>query len=245
MTEIVKKIKLSLLLITTYPFYKKYSLIVIPVVCSLFGLLIIVLITVPQVFKIVDKNKELGLIKQKQTEYQAKTAALDKIDLDFYKNGLNNLTQALPSDKDIPSAINSILELLSISGLQLTNFSLGPTLAGPGGSESFSVNLEVNGSLEQIKNLINAQNSSDRLLKIVGLSLTNSASTNLQGSIDILVYYAPLDVNPKIAADQKITPLSDEETQLLNQIEQNLNLSGANPGVEIQDAPTGKDDPFN
>lgn len=245
MTEKIKKIKQQLSILTHHPLYIKYSLFVIPSVCSLLALLVIFLVTVPQVFKLIEKNQELEQIKQKHQEYRSKAATLDKIDLDYYKSGLNDVLYILPGEKEIPSAINSILDILSTSGLQLTNFSLGASLPGQNNTESFGVRVDVSGNLEQIKNLINASEKSTRLLKIYGISLTNSGKTHLQASIDILVFYSPLDANTKISPDQKISPLSDTEDQLLSQVKQNIDSRNIIPNDSTQNSPTGKDDPFN
>lgn len=245
MNEYLIKIRQFKIMISRNPLYLKYSVFVIPFVTLLAALIILLLITIPQSFKLVENNQVLAEVKQKKVDYQTKISTLNKVDTEEYKSDLNDVLYHLPTDKDIPSAINSILDVLSSAGLTLTNFSLGSTTPAKNGTESFGVNIDISGNIIQLKNFIDLADKSSRLMKITDLSINNSTGQDIQASIDLMVFYAPLDTSVKTSAEQKITLLTEEDQKLLANIKQNISSVVPITDQTIINTPTGKDDPFN
>jgi Tfp pilus assembly protein PilO len=244
MDQFIKNIRQFQIIAMKNPLYQKYGMFLVPSVTILVCLIILFLITIPQGFKLVDNNQSLEEIRQKKTDYQSKITTLNKVDTNEYKSYLNDVLTILPNDKDIPSAINSVLDVLSSAGLTLTNFSLGTETKDKSGSQNFAVKIEVSGTLDQLKNFIDLSEKSSRLIKIVGLTINTSLNGASQASLDLLVYFAPLD-SAKTSVDQKITLLSEEDKKVLSEIKQNISSITPNNDQTIQSVPTGKDDPFN
>lgn len=244
MNNLIKQLKTQLFILSRNPLYKKYSLYLIPSIVVILAVSILLLLSVPQFFKIGETDKQIKLLQQKQQEYQAKVGVLDKVDLIQYKNWLEDSLYTLPSEKDIPGAITSILQLLATSGLKLDNISLGAETTDKT-SSSFLVKLDLSGTPDQLKSLIAFSDQSPRLIKINGIALNNSSQNSTQASVDILVFYATLDENIKTSADQKVNLVSDNEIELLTQIEKNIeSLKNINEST-FTESPSGKDDPFN
>lgn len=245
MTDSIKRIRQLILTLTRHPLYTKYGLFIIPGVSVLTAILISLLVTLPQIFKLIENNNQLNEIKQTITARQAKIAALEQVDLDEYKNNLDNVLYTLPSDKEIASAMNSVLELLSASALRMDNFTLGNNLPTSSGAEAYVVSLEVSGTIGQVKDLITISSAAPRLIKINGIDLTSSSGGNVQIGLDVLVFYSPLNAL-KTSPDTKITLLTDDEKKLLTQIEERIKPLKNSPSETTSvESPSGKDDPFN
>lgn len=244
MDQLMTRFRQFKVIVTKHPLYIKYGVFLFPIVVLLTGILIILLITIPQTLKLIENNTTIDQIKQKKTAYQEKITTLNKIDATLYKSDLNDVLYILPNEKDIPSAINSVLDLLASSGLTLTNFSLGASLPPQNGVESFGVSIEVTGTLEQLKNLISLSEKSSRLVKIVALKINNS-NTSTQTTVDLQIFYAPLDLTVSLDPDQPISLLTDEEKQTLSNIKQNIATIAPMTEETITNTPTGKEDPFN
>jgi Tfp pilus assembly protein PilO len=245
MNEYLIKIRQLKIVISRNPLYLKYGVFLIPFVTLLVALIILLLITIPQSFKLIENNQVLAEIKQKKVDYQTKISTLNKVDTEEYKANLNDVLYLLPTDKDIPSAINSILDVLSSSGLTLTNFSLGTATPAKNGAESFAVNIDISGNITQLKNFIELTSKSSRLMKITDLSINNSTGQEIQSSIDLIVFYAPLDTSVKTSAEQKISLLTEDDQKLLADIKQYISNVASVSDQTIINTPTGKNDPFN
>ncbi len=244
MDQFIKNIRQLQIVAMKNPLYQKYGIFLIPSITILVCLIILFVVTIPQGYKLVENNQSLEEIRQKKATYKTKITTLNKVDTTEYKTYLNNVLTILPNDKDIPSAINSVLDVLSSAGLTLTNFSLGAETKDKNGSQNFAVNIEISGTLDQLKNFIDLSEKSSRLIKIVGLTINTSLNGATQASLDLLVYFAPLD-SIKTSVDQEITLLSDEDKKILSEIKQNTSSIAPTTEQPIQSVPTGKDDPFN
>ncbi len=246
MDQVLKTFRQYQVIIRRNPLYAKYSLFIIPAITIIISVLILVLVTIPQTFKLIKNNQLVEELKQQKTAYQSKITTLNKVDTTQYKTDLNNVLTILPNEKEIPSAINSILQVISLSGLTLTNFSIGNSGTPINGVENFIVSIDVTGSANQIKELINFADRSSRLIKITSLSLNYGSDGVSQTTIDVLVFYAPLDTSIKTDDSQAITLLSSDDQTLLDKIKQNTqSISSSQTTPPILDSPTGKDDPFN
>ncbi len=244
MNNLIKQLKTQFYIYTSHPLYKKYSIYLIPSVIAILAIGIVSFITIPQFFKIGETNNQIEELKQKQQEYQAKVSVLEKIELNQYKTWLEDILYTLPSEKDIPGAITSILQIISSSGLHLDNISLGTATTDKAGS-SFLVKLDVSGTIDQLKSLVSLSDQSPRLIKINGIALNNSSQNSTQATVDVLVFYAALDENVKTSADQKVNLVSDKEKELIAQIEKNIASLKNVSTTTFTESPSGKDDPFN
>lgn len=246
MDQLLKYFRQYQVILSRNPLYAKYNLFFFPVITIIIALLILFLVTIPQTFKLITNNELLEELKQKKTVSQTKIRTLNEVDTSQYKTDLNDVLTILPNEKEIPSAINSILQLISLSGLTLTNFSIGTNGKPINGVENFIVSIDITGSANQIKDLINFTEQSSRLIKITGLNLNYGSDGVSQTSMDVLVFYAPLDTSIKTDNSQTLTLLSPEDQALLDKIKQNTQtVSSAQTDTPILDGPTGKDDPFN
>ena len=241
MNKLTQQLKLSYSQILHHPLYEKYSIFIIPGLTGIIGSLMFIFLTLPQIFKIIAIETQITEITDEQSVNQDRINTLEKIDLNFYKTSLDNSLIALPNDKDIPGAITSILDLLSNSGLKLDNFAFSPSTLKEAGAESLLVKTDVSGTLDQIKNLISISNSSSRLIKIVGIAFSGGQGDTVQASLDLVVFYTPLDIAS--TQDSKIELINEGENkilQLINENNQKINLN-----APLQDVPSGKSDPFN
>ncbi len=246
MDQLMKKYRQYQVILSKNPLYNKYSVFIIPAITIIIGLAILFFVTIPQFYKLIANNGQIENLNQQKSIYQDKIGTLNKVDVIEYKTDLNNVLSILPIEKDIPSAINSILQVISLSGMTLTNFAIGSNGTPVNGIENFAVNIEVTGTTDQLKNLINSTSRSPRLIKITSLSMNYGAGSAAQMSMDVLVFYAPLDTSVKSNNDQKIELLTSDEKNIIEQIQQIVGSSQSTSVNEpVIDGPTGKDDPFN
>lgn len=230
--------------ITANPLYQSYNLVIVPAISVLLCLLIAALITIPQALKITDTNKKITENKAEQAFYKRKIAELQQIDTELYKKNLDTALVALPSDRDIPSAISDILNLLSSSGLQLYGMTFNQTGGAPG-LESFQIKLDVVGDLSQLKQFIALSKETTRILKIDSIEITSSTSNSqTQANLNILAFYQAIPPSVTVPIDQKVNLFTEVDQAVVDKIRQNTTYTDFSAATASA-VEVGKDDPFN
>lgn len=233
------------IILSKYPSYKKYNVFIIPFVAGLVSLLILIFVTIPQIYRLVEYNKEIDRLLINKEQYQAKIKDLNQIDTDQYKQFLSDILPVLPVEKEIPTAISSMLNQLSSAGLTMTSFSLESGNLVKSGAESFLLKLEVSGSISQIKHLIGLKDQSSRLYQIINYGINNSVTNVSQSNLVVEIFYSPLDTSVKSSPDQKFSALTQEEINLVNRIKLNTQILSVPDTASSSAVKIGKDDPFN
>jgi Tfp pilus assembly protein PilO len=239
------KPKFEFKVLTSNPIYQNYSLIIIPLISILGCIVIAALVTIPQVFKILDTNQKIDETRAEQLFYKTKIANLQRIDTKLYRQNLDTALIALPPDKDIPSAIGDILNLLSGSGLQLLGMSFNQTGQPIGSLENFQTRVDVLGDVNQLKKFIELSQDSSRVLKIDGIEITSSATSDqIQATFNMLAFYQAIPVSVSVPLNQQVNLLTEADRQVLEKVEvysrNRQVIESTASAVEV-----GKADPFN
>ncbi len=224
--------------------FKKYQNIIIPVAAFVFGLLILIFVTVPQVTKYLDEQKNLAQIKKDKNFYIQKANLLKQISTDTYKDNLNSALLALPSDQDIPGAINQILANLEANKLILQGMTFSNKGTPTGDVNNYQISIQVQGNIESLKNFVNSLTSAGRILTLSHLEFSSLGNTKIvQSSMEMATYFQPLP--EKIGGiDQPISLLSSDEQKFISKIRNNQSVSSfAIP--DVAPGAAGKSDPFN
>lgn len=236
-------LKLNFKVVSANPTYQSYSYILIPVISLVLCVLIAILITIPQVIRIFETTKQIDDLKSQQTFFKNKIASLQKVDIPSYRRNLDTALIAMPTDRDIPSAIADVLNLLSTSGLQMLGITFTHGVETIGGIESMQMRLDVLGDYRQLKNFIEISNTSTRILKIDSIEIASSTSTNrVQATLSLLAFFQPIPPNVNLPLTQSVSLFSEEDRRILSQIRLPSSLG---PSEASGSADVGKANPFN
>ncbi len=230
-------------LITKNEIYQKYEVFILPIFSVTISLLLLLFVILPQFQRFFSGNRLVTEANQKYDSLNKKVGTLENINTTVYQNNINTSLIALPADQDIPGAISQIIFILSSSKLQLNSIAITNTLnpLGDGAITDYQVRIEASGDTIGLKNFISKIKESPRLMKVNGIDIVQERLTGkIQVVVTIQVYYQSL---PSSIGDveQPISPPSDKEVQILQQIE---SFSKKTPAVNTSSSTKGKSDPF-
>src|SRR5687768_17267667 len=103
------------------PLYIQYRDYIMPVVSFLISIALIVLVILPQIPQIGATNTQIEEVQAKTDALTQKSSTLESMDEEDYKTYLTTASQVLPSDRNIPNAIDNILRLVNANRLDLTS----------------------------------------------------------------------------------------------------------------------------
>lgn len=227
------------------PIIAKYQPFVIPTLSAIISILILVLVSIPQLFQLLNSFTTLSEISNKDSQLKSKINQLETINQNLYKDNLNTALIALPAEKDIPGAVDQVLIILSNTGLHLDGMAFSN--GGDGGvkTQNFAIKLDINGSKDQLTAFIDKVKIAPRVLKINSIELGSfSQSTGkVQASLNILTFFEPLPSN--VSTDNPTVPLlSQEDLKLISDIKANLGTVPILQPSEQSNIKSGKADPF-
>lgn len=226
------------------PVIQKYQPFVLPVLSVIFCLLLIALVTIPQLLKLLDTFKTLNTITGTQNSLDNKLSALKTINQQDYKTNLDTALIALPSEKDVPGAVDQILIILSGSGLHLDGISFDNSSDKTVPIENYAVRMTVSGDINQLKALFDKTKDSPRIIKINSIETGTGPTNVLAATISLLVFYRPLPAS--VNTDSPTVPLiTDSDIKLLERIKLNASTIPTLSQLDVSAIPTGKSDPFN
>lgn len=234
--------KIDLTFITESIFYKRYKAFVIPVFALFICVVLLVFLVIPSYFQFFKNNQEIKSISEMKNFYLNKLSALKGVNTTDVTEDLNTSLETLPAEKDIPSAITRIFNLISENKLRLDSISFSQATAAAAGSSSYSVNLGITGDVNSIKSFISSVKNIPRLMQVSSVDLTTGTNQSLsQVNIAVLVFYQPLEP-AKVTPDSKFEVLTQQDKENLLKIKEAFSKSRIN--FEIPASEKGKTDPF-
>jgi Tfp pilus assembly protein PilO len=225
------------------PLYVKYKAFVLPSIVGAICLMLIIFLLIPQVIKYFTIQKTINANQSRVRALNNKVQALEKIDLDDYKGKINTALVAVPSDREVPSALGQLLFLVNSSGLKLEAMNISSAVVPAGSLSAYSIKVEVSGELKSVRDLIERIKGAPRIMKIASLELNQSPNNQLRVGLTFNVYFQQ---NAAAIADidKAVSLLSAKEEEILAALTSYAKTVPTTANVEIA-GPTGKEDPFN
>lgn len=233
MIGLIKKIK-------EHPFYVKYQVFILPLVSFVICIALLILVVFPNVMAFSKNNDQINELKAKTDSLKQKISALESVDADLYKKNTSLALTILPSEKNIPEALNQVLLLLSSNRLQLLDISLSSSEQAKQGTQSFGVKVEVSGEESSVRNFILDTKETLRLMGITKIDITGGTNGVYQASVNLDIFYEALPTSLG-SLDQPVTLPSKSELDLLAKAE----AAQATEESDSQSSvPIGKDNLF-
>lgn len=206
------------------PLYQQYRDYIMPVLSFVVSVTLIVLVIFPQIPQIGAINIKIEEIQAKTDSLTQKAGILERVDEDDYKAFLNTASQVLPSDRNIPNAIDNILRLVNANRLDLTAINFSNNSIKSGGLDAFSVKLSLAGNLEGVKAFVDGVKELPRLMKVNTIEIIDSgkpvvgerARPPVSADIELLIFFQP--VLASIGGVE--SPISQPSEQQLAQIQE-------------------------
>lgn len=226
-----------------FEFYKKYRIIIFPVVSSIAGLVLIATIIVPQLLKLVENNSSYIQITEKNSFLETKAQELSSIDSTDLQRKVNISFLALPAYKDLAEVIGLLQKTISQSGFSLVSLQFGKdtTISG---QQAFRVIATVQGASTAFSSLMESVEHSYRPMKINSIEITNPRnSQEIVGTLNIDVFYTSIP-NALGSVEAPLPKLDAKDEEVI------ANLSRVAPRSEINitdfatTSPRGKENPF-
>lgn len=224
------------------PLYIKYKVFIIPASAVLISIFLFVLIVLPQIFNGLSTSKTIVQNEARISSLEKKIGILEGVDLAKYQQDISTALVSIPTNKDIPGVIGQVLYLVSKSKLKLNSMSITPSGSAENGLETYSVNVDVEGDIFEIKDLVNSTDTTPRVIKINGLELSGARGLTIQASISYLTYYQDLITNIG-EVEQEVKGINPEELKILTTISQNIKQVPTISTVGVS-GPKGKTNPF-
>lgn len=232
---------------------KKYEVIiwVFFTTLTIFGLLIGVVYQ--QFMAYVETQTVLQGNRDKLATLQNRVNVLKNTDLAQTTKNYSLVTSALPKEKDLIYSLNQIELLIRQNNLQrqdITFSSASETLPSTEGVklDNFIINLEVTGTLTDIKNFLTSIKDSPRAMRLSNIEMANDrrAPTQYLAAMSVIIIYssAPEGLN----SNQALQELSQTDLQLLSKIEQFVAQTSTlnTPTTSLPaSGNVGKPNPFN
>lgn len=223
--------------------YKKYRAFSVPLFALIIAILLSVLVTIPQIYKLLHTYKTIDELKQKKIFYQKKASDLEAIKVFDYRNDLDTALVALPVEKDIPGVIGEILVSLGGSGMHLGGISLSSSPQVSEKTEEYNISIDAAGTETSLRNFLERVKLAPRLVKLTAINVENASSGSLSTRITFTTFYQALPNNIS-AIDVELPEIGKNDTSTLVDIEAKKRQF---PKVtqEATASAKGKSDPFS
>lgn len=222
--------------------YEKYRLLLVPLIVLISAILISILVTIPQLYKLFNTFKTIAELEEKKLFYQKKASELKSIQVQDYRDDLNTALVALPVEKDIPGVIGEILFSLGGSGMDLSSITFSSSPAESEKVEEYTITIEASGTETGLRNFLERVTLAPRLIKLTKIQVDNGTNNKLNASIAFTTFYRTLPTNiGKI--DDLVPKINQEDTQILADIEAKQKQFPKTT-AETSQITTGKINPF-
>lgn len=223
--------------------YYKYNIYLIPAVVGIVCAGILVFVVIPQTLDYFKERTKIEELFNKIGMLNSKTEELKSVDEEAMKKDFVVALTVLPTDRDVPQAMNVLQGLINRSNLVLksTVYSAGTKNAGKNG---FSFTISVVGSLSSIKNFMSELQNSARVFKVESAELNFQGTGSLvEATMPLTVFYEPA---PKtlITTDGTVPKISDSDQELITNLSQSIHQTETQSTVSATSVPLGKSDPF-
>ncbi len=226
-----------------FKFYNTYKIYIFPTIVTLSSLILIVFVVYPQISKLITNQKLEGELINRSKFLEVKAEALEGLDSTDLSRKVQYALNAYPTDKDFPYAIGLLQNMIAQSGFNINSLSLGTGSSKKTGSESYSVRIELSGSIALLPTLFNNIENSNRLMSINNIEYTLSKdgqSVDLALNIAVLFAAAPQEFG---SIDSPLPELSKKDEDVIAKLARSGNVTiGFQATAPL--GPRGRENPF-
>ncbi|MBI2011551.1 type 4a pilus biogenesis protein PilO [Candidatus Daviesbacteria bacterium] len=224
------------------PGLEKYKFFLFPIIVTVFSVLILIFVIIPQIYNLFNLSSKMDETNKKITSLTQKINNLNQIDRDLYKVYIDQMLIALPFDKDIPQSLSQVQFAAASTNLQIVGLDVANESTAINGALSYSIQLEVIGTLSDLKRFFNRFDEAPRVIRLAGYELTTSKDSSVySGSVKLTTFFSPQPTTLG-AIDTPVEGLSAADITLLTKIEQ---LTEITPIISVTGSTTpGKTNPF-
>lgn len=214
----ILKVQLLALPIFTSPNFAKYRMFFVPLLVVVIASLITLLVTVPQIIKLLKTSQDLKNLEEKKQFYIQKVSELENLNVDDYRKNLDTSLIALPVDKDIPGVMGELLISLSGSGMSLLGISFSNSPPESDKLQEYSILLNVTGSEDNLRNFLERVSVAPRLIKLSSIEISKGSAESFTIALSFATFYQnlPGDIG---AVDDELPKITASDTQFLTDIQ--------------------------
>ncbi len=250
--------------------FKKFTIIIIPIISVLVTTLVIFFILVPWIKDLQTKQEEIEANKLVVSQLINKLNTLNLQDSDKSQNYLLDLELAVPRYPLAPTVMGIIEQTVNDTGLQLnsiqysgiiskvadTNATVNEGLniqkeSDNNESGSIALQLTIQGDYYKIVTLLKTLQETRPLFGVTELKVANSqdnistdnTSVNMQAVLKIQSPFYALSDNLGLETNS-ISDLNKEELDLIGRIQEFKSYLSTNTTPGINEFPMGKENPF-
>lgn len=199
------------------PLVMQYKAFLVPVVIIIICSALLVKVIYPQFQSIFVLHQEATKAKEKLSVLKNNFSLLSELSDSTLDSQLKIVNAALPTNKDFIGIINAISYASSINGVSVGDFTLqiGDLSQQPTDTTKFSsisLNLSVNGNIDDINNFLSALSATLPLSEVTSINLGTFVS-----SVTVNFLYKPLP--PVNYSDSTpIKPIKSASLKLINEL---------------------------
>lgn len=226
--------------------YSKYRLLIWPVVSGIASVVILALVIIPQLLNYLNIRNQISDIISRSGKLEAKAQSLERIDENLSEENLRLAFTVLPADRNVPSAVTILQNLIAQSGLTLKSTSYSAAARGAA-KDSFQLNVTVLGQISGVRKFLISLKDSGRVFQVESISVNFQKNGSMvEAQVPITVFYnASLGKTGDL--DREPPKLSDKEEKMLSDLSRLVSYPGALAGADNATAssvPIGKSNPF-
>lgn len=213
--------------------YEKHKEFIIPVVVIIVCFILLIKFVIPQFQRLFTLSNEAKKDSTRILVLKNNLNVLSTLTDSVLDSQLQIVNFALPTNKDFIGIINAISYASSFAGVSVGEFQLqiGDLSTPPTDTEKFSsisLNLSVEGSIDDVKKFIEVLSTTLPLSEVTSINIGNASS-----SVAINFYYKPF---PPVAYSDSapINPIPEAKLKLINELSNfNYSLSSSFEAIDI------------
>jgi len=211
------------LALTYYNFrYSKYYPVALPLIITSLGLVILVLLIIPQLKNWFSVQEEIEATQARINIMRQNSRILESFDKASVDRDFIVATEALPSDKNFAGILNAISNAALASNVSLNDyeFSLGAVSTSKNGkkvspvSEPIAINVDIEGNINDVSNFI------EEIEKKIPIAEIKNINYSERGGEVILKFYIKTLPDLNIEYSDPITSMTQDQRSILQVLSQ-------------------------
>lgn len=207
---------------------KTYYYYLLPVLCLLLVTLLVVIVGIPEIQKIQTNLQDKQTKAELKEKLDKKIKQLDEIDMSDFNTKNDKLSYILPSEKDPGWIFAGISQVAADNGVTVTSIqtSPGPLSRTSIGEEKPTLDfvrvlVNVKGSLDGIKSMVNTLANTGRLYKTKELTIQPPAvdDASYKGDLELKAYFQQFPAGSLVREEDLVQGLTAQQKDIFNQIE--------------------------
>lgn len=240
-------------------FIRTYQELMVSVAMILVAIVGLIFGVIPAAQKVIALRSESMGVADEIAKLQTKETTLDAIDEQTFRNQLQQLVAAVPTDKSLPTVFSTIDALAQGSGVSVTDLTLdkpGKLASGSAdqrtpeevkiGSSLVPFSVTVAGSYDQIRGFLTQIVDVRRFFRVRNFEISFADPANTSVHLGMDAFYAPL-ASIQTTVDSALDPFTADEKRIIDLIEA-MPLASFNPSGAQNATPqleTTRTDPFS